>query len=164
MRQFDELEKMDDQVGVLKEHILNYLGDVHKRELTEKQRQRLFLMIKSLEEVERIADTVRSDLVPLGRTAHEKAIETTETTRHIFTTLYERVSDAVRKSRAAVKDLDQNKALEVINMKTEVNGLINEALDYQAMRVAPTTPDLITTFRMEDEFIDALQRIYRLTR
>ena len=49
-------------------------------------------------------------------------------------------------------------------MKTEVNGLINEALDYQAMRAAPTTPDLITTFRMEDEFIDALRRIYRLTR
>jgi hypothetical protein len=26
------------------------------------------------------------------------------------------------------------------------------------------TPDLIATFRMEDEVIDALRRIYRLTR
>ena len=49
-------------------------------------------------------------------------------------------------------------------MKTEVNGLIKEALEYQAERVAPTTPDLITTFRMEDEVIDAFRRIYRLSR
>jgi phosphate:Na+ symporter len=164
MQQLDELEKMDDQVGVLQEHILDYLGDIHKRELTEKQGRRLFLMIKGLDEIQRIASTVRSDLVPLGRTAHEKAMEATDTTRHIFTKLYERVCDAVRQSKAAIKDLDQNKALEIINMKTEIDSLINEALEYQAERVAPTTPDLIATFRMEDEVIDALRRIYRLTR
>ena len=164
MQQLDELERMDDQVAVLQEHILDYLGDVHKRELTEKQGQRLFLMIKGLDEIERIADTVRSDLVPLGRMANEKKIEATETTRHILTRLYERVCDAVRQSRSAIKDLDQNKALEVINMKAEVEGLVSDALEYQAERVAPTTPDLITTFRMEDDAIDALRRIYRLCR
>ncbi len=49
-------------------------------------------------------------------------------------------------------------------MKAEINGLVNEALQYQADRVAPTTPDLISVFRMEDEVIDALTRIYRLSR
>jgi hypothetical protein len=38
-------------------------------------------------------------------------------------------------------------------------------LQYQADRVAPTTtPDLIATFRREDEVIDALRRIFRLSR
>jgi len=37
MKQLAELEKMDDQVDVLKEHILEYLGEIHKQELTEKK-------------------------------------------------------------------------------------------------------------------------------
>ena len=164
MQQLDELEKMDDQVDVLQEHILDYLGEIHKHELTEKQGQGLLLMLKGLDEIERIADTIRSDLIPLGRSAHEQGFEATDTTRHILTTLYERVCHAVRQATAAIADVDQNKALEVVNMKAEINGLINESLQYQADRVAPTTPDLIATFRMEDEVIDALRRIYRLSK
>jgi phosphate:Na+ symporter len=163
-RQLDELEKMDDQVDVLQEHILDYLGETHKQELTEKQGQGLVLLLKGLDEIERIADTVRSDLIPLGRSAHEQEFKATDTTKHILTTLYERICHAVRQATAAIADVDQNKALEVVNMKAEINGLINESLQYQADRVAPTTPDLIATFRMEDEIIDALRRIYRLSR
>ena len=47
-----------------------------------------------------------------------------------------------------------------VDAGTDLNRLINDALQYQAERVAPTTPDLIATFRMEDEVIDALRRIY----
>jgi phosphate:Na+ symporter len=164
MRQLDELDKMDDQVDVLKQHILDYLGEVYKLELTEKQGQGLLLGLKGLEEIERIADTVRKDLIPLGRSAHEHGFVTTETTRHILSTLYERVCYAVRQAMGAIADVDQNRALEVVNMKGEINGLIKGALQYQAERVAPTASDLIATFRMEDEVIDALRRIYRLTR
>jgi phosphate:Na+ symporter len=164
MKQLDELEKMDDQVDVLQEQILDYLGEIHKQELTDKQGEGLLLMIKGLDEIERIADTVRSDLIPLGRSIKERDVELTETTRHILTALYERVCHATRQATAAISDLDKNKALEVVNMKAEINGLIDEALHYQAERVAPTTPDLIATFRMEDEVIDALRRIYRLSK
>ncbi len=164
MKQLSELEKKDDQVDVLKEHILEYLGEIHKQELTEKQGKQLLLMIIALDGIERIADTVRSDLIPLGRNMIEKDIEITDTTRHIMTNLHQRVCDAVRQATAAIGDIDQNKALEVVNMKAEINGLVNEALQYQADRVAPTTPDLISIFRMEDEVIDALTRVYRLSR
>jgi phosphate:Na+ symporter len=164
LRQFDELEKMDDQVDVLQKHIIDYLGEIHVQELTERQGQGLLLGLKGLDEIERIADTVRSDLVPLGRSAHEQGFEATDTTRHILTTLYERVCHAVRQATDAIADVDQNKALEVVNMKAEIDGLIRESLQYQADRVAPTTPDLITSFRREDEVIDALRRLYRLSR
>ena len=164
MKQLDELEKMDDQVDVLKEHILEYLGEIHKQELTEKHGKQLLLMIMGLDGVERIAETVRTDLIPLGRSTTEKDFEITDTTRHIMTSLYQRVCDSVRLATTAIGEIDQNKALEVVNMKAEVNGLVNEALQYQADRVAPTTPNLIAVFRMEDEVIDALTRIYRLSR
>jgi len=165
MKKLGELEKLDDQVIVLKELILEYLGEIHKQELTDKQGKQLLRMIMGLDGIERIADTVKSDLLPLGRYVIEKEIETTETTKHVLTKLYQRVCDAVRLATGAIGEIDQNMALEVVNMKPEVNGLIQEALEYQANRVAPTTsPDLITNFRMEDEFIDALHRMYSLSR
>ncbi len=164
MKQLDELEILDDQVDVLKEHILEYLGEIYKLELTDKQGGELLLLIKGVDDIERIADTVRSDVIPLGRKAHAQNVEATDTTRHILTALYEKVCLAVRQATEAIGDVDQNKALEVINMKSEVNELVNDALQYQAARVAPTTPDSIATFRMEDEVIDAMRRIYRLSK
>ncbi len=161
---FDELEKLDDQIDVLHENILNYLNDIQKQTLTDKQVEDLLLMMKGTDEIERIADTVRSDLIPLGRDVIERGLETSETTRHILTDLYDRVHESVRFATEAIVDRNENMALEVINMKSEVNGLINDALRYQAERVAPTTPDLIAIFRTEDDVIDALRRIYRLSK
>ena len=49
-------------------------------------------------------------------------------------------------------------------MKSAVNGLIEDALEYQQERIAPTEPQLIALFRLEDEVIDALKRIYSLSK
>jgi len=57
-----------------------------------------------------------------------------------------------------------NKVLAVVNMKAGINGLISEALRFQAERVSPTTPDLIAKFRIEDEVTDSLRRIYWLSK
>jgi len=164
MGQLDKLERMDDQVDVLQEKIHDYLGKIYQQELTEKQGNDLVLLMHGVDEIERIADTVRSDIIPLGRTIHEQNIEATETIRHILTSLYERVCESVRLATSAIADEDQNKALEVVNMKADMNSLIDEALRYQSERVSLTTPNLIELFRMEDEVIDALRRIYELSK
>ena len=164
MVELDALEKMDDQVDVLQENIHDYLGEIYKQELTEKQGDDLLLLMHGVDEIERIADTVSKDLIPLGRSNLDQDIEVSETVRHILTALYERVCDSVELSTSAIGETDQNKALEVINMKADISRLINEALRYQAERVSLTTPNLIALFRMEDEVIDALRRIYELSK
>ena len=90
-QKLEALEKMDDQVDVLQEKILEYLGEIHKQEMTEKQSEDLLLLMKGVDEIERIANVVRGDLIPLGRTIFEKGVEPTETTRHILEALYEQV-------------------------------------------------------------------------
>jgi phosphate:Na+ symporter len=164
MEKLEELETMDDQVDVLQGKILEYLGQVHKQELTDRQGRDLLQLMHGVDEIERIADTVRSDLIPLGRTIFEQGIEASETTKHILTALYDRVCDSVRQATSAISEIDENKALEVINMKSDISRLIDNALQFQAERVTPTTPDLIATFRLEDEVIDSLRRIYRLSK
>jgi phosphate:Na+ symporter len=162
--ELDKLEKMDDQVDVLHEKIVEYLGEIHKEPLTDEETEAFLRLMRGVDEVERIGDVVESDLIPLGRTVLADGIELSETTRMVFRSLYERVCAGVENAVRAVADGDEALARDVIAMKGEINRLIAEALRYQAERVAPTTPDLVASFRMEDEFIDGLKRIYSLAK
>ena len=162
--ELDKLERMDDQVDVLHGKIVEYLGEIHKQELTDEETDTFLRLMRGVDEVERIGDVVESDIIPLARTVLGEDLELSDTTQMVFHRLYERVCAAVQKAVQAVADDDQKQALDVIGMKEEINGLIAEALRYQAERVSPTQPRLIDIFRMEDEFIDSLKRIYSLSR
>ena len=162
--QFDELEKKDDQISVLKEKIMEYLGEIYKQELTSDESRRLLRMMRGLDEIQRISTAVRIDLIAVGRQLIESEIETSETTQHALAALYDEVCAAVKLAVDAIAERDEGKALEVIQMKSTINGLIDGALEYQQERIAPTEPQLITLFRLEDEVIDALKRIYSLSK
>ena len=160
----DALEKMGDQIDVLKEKIMEYLGEVYRQELTSDESRLLLRLIRGVDEIQRIGTVVRNDLIGVGRQLLESDLETSETTQHALSTLYDQVRSAVRLAVDSIAELDESKALEVIQMKSTVNGLIDDALDYQQERIAPTEPQLIELFRLEDEVIDALKRIYSLSK
>ena len=112
----------------------------------------------------RLSAAVRNDMIPAGRLLFDSGIETSETTQHVLETLYDNVCQAVKLAVDAIDDRDEAKALEVIQMKSAINSLIDDALEYQQERIAPTEPQLVTLFRLEDEVIDALRRIYSLSK
>ena len=164
VRQFDAIEKKDDQIDVLKEKIMEYLGEIYGQQLTSDESRRLLRLMRGVDEVQRIGTVVRNDLIGVGRQLIESDIETSETTEHTLTALYDQVRSAVTLAVDAIAELDESKALEVIQMKPTVNALIDGALDYQQERIAPTEPQLIALFRLEDEVIDGLKRIYSLSK
>ena len=164
VRQFDAIEKKDDQIDVLKEKIMEYLGEIYGQQLTSDESRRLLRLMRGVDEVQRIGTVVRNDLIGVGRQLIESDIETSETTEHTLTALYDQVRSAVTLAVDAIAELDESKALEVIQMKPKVNALIDGALDYQQERIAPTEPQLIALFRLEDEVIDGLKRIYSLSK
>jgi phosphate:Na+ symporter len=164
VRQFDAIEKKDDQIDVLKEKIMEYLGEIYGQQLTSDESRRLLRLMRGVDEVQRIGTVVRNDLIGVGRQLIESDIETSETTEHTLTALYDQVRSAVTLAVDAIAELDESKALEVIQMKSTVNALIDGALDYQQERIAPTEPQLIALFRLEDEVIDGLKRIYSLSK
>ena len=164
VRQFDAIEKKDDQIDVLKEKIMEYLSEIYGQQLTSDESRRLLRLMRGVDEVQRIGTVVRNDLIGVGRQLIESDIETSETTEHTLTALYDQVRSAVTLAVDAIAELDESKALEVIQMKPKVNALIDGALDYQQERIAPTEPQLIALFRLEDEVIDGLKRIYSLSK
>lgn len=163
-KQLDELEKLDDQVDVLKQKIMDYLGEIYRQELTTDESKRLLRMMRAADEIQRISARVRNDLIPVGRTLIESDLEVSETTKHAMEALYDSVCKSVRLAVEAIDEKDEAKALEVIQLKSTVKGLISDALDFQQERIAPTDPDLVMRFRLEDEVIDAMKHIYTLSK
>jgi phosphate:Na+ symporter len=164
MADIDALEQLDDQVDVLHARIIDYLNDVHKRELTDEETGTFLRIMRGADEVERMGGVVESDLVPVARKILSEQRTTTETMRHTLRTLYERVCVSAETAIYAIGSQDVSKANDVLNMKAEINLLIEDALRFQAQVVSPTTPDLVDSFRLEDEIIDGLKRIYSLSK
>jgi phosphate:Na+ symporter len=164
MADIDALEQLDDQVDVLHARIIDYLNDVHKRELTDEETVTFLRIMRGADEVERMGDVVESDLVPVARKILSEQRTTTETMRHTLRTLYERVCVSAETAIYAIGSQDASKANDVLNMKAEINALIEDALRFQAQVVSPTAPDLVDSFRLEDEIIDGLKRIYSLSK
>lgn len=163
-KELDKLENLDDQIDVLKGKIAEYLAEIYRQELTTDESKRLLRFMRAADEIQRISTTVRSDLVPAGRAFFDSGIEASETTRHVLQNLYNNVCKAVRLAVEAIDERDESKALAVIQMKSTIKDLIEDALEFQQERIAPTDPDLVTRFRLEDEVIDTMKRIYSLSK
>jgi phosphate:Na+ symporter len=163
-KRLDELEKLDDKIDVLKDKIMEYLGEIYKQQVTTEEGKGLLRMMRGADEIQRIGTAIRNDMIPTGRVLFESEIEVSETTRHVLTNLYESVCAAVQLAVDAMEGADEAKALEVLQMKSTIHGLIDDALEYQQERISPTESHLITRFRLEDEIIDSLKRIYDLSK
>ncbi len=71
---------------------------------------------------------------------------------------------AVNLAVDAINDNDEGKAHEIIQMRSTVHGLIDDALDYQQERFSSSDGQLAALFRLEDDVIDSLKRIYSLSK
>ena len=162
--QLDELEKMDDQIDVLKETIMAYMGEIYKQELTTDEGRYLLRMMRGTDEIQRISTVVRNDPVGVARVLIDSDMATSDTTGHVLTTLYNQVRAAVNLAVDAINDNDEGKAHEIIQMRSTVHGLIDDALDYQQERFSSSDGQLVALFRLEDDVIDSLKRIYSLSK
>jgi phosphate:Na+ symporter len=160
----EDIEKLDGQVDVLKGKIMAYLGDIYTQELTQDESTRLLRQMRGIDEIQRISSVIRNDMLDIGHQIIDTDVEYSETTDHSLRKLYEQVCSAVALAVEAIGDRDESKALDVIQMKPTVNRLIEDALEFQQQRVAPAAPDLIAQFRIEGQVIDALKRVYSLSK
>jgi len=161
---FDALAKEDDKIDILHEKIMEYIGDIYKEALTEDETDRLLKLMRGVDAIENVGDIVETELVEVGRKLVDQDLQISEVTRHALEALYDRVKQAVSLAIEAIGDQDQSKAHDVLNMKDDIKRLSQEALDFQAERVGPSSPEMITGFRLESEVIDALGRLYSLAK
>ncbi|MBF0266906.1 MAG: Na/Pi cotransporter family protein, partial [Gammaproteobacteria bacterium] len=61
-----KVEKMDDEVDILYEQIVSYLGKISQKSLSETETQELLGLMDAVGELENIGDTIETNLVGLG--------------------------------------------------------------------------------------------------
>lgn len=161
----EEVEKMDDQIDLLHDFIIHYLGRIRTQPLTEEQDDEFVSLLGVTDDLESLADVIETDLVTLARNALQtEEIKRSETVRSMMTELHAKLVEAVQVAVAAVEENDPRKAQDVLGIKDAFEHTIELALRHQATRLEPEDAARLAGFRLEMEVLDKLERIYRLAR
>ena len=154
------VQEMDDQVDVLEGEILRYLGALRQQPLTEQESADIELVMITADEFESIGDVIETDLTTLAYRAIHEDIQPSETIMHIHTKLGNKLLEALTATIQAVREDDQTAANNVLNMKPEIELLINQALDIQSLALAKVGAKQIEAIRMEMSVLEGFKRIY----
>jgi phosphate:Na+ symporter len=159
-----QIRELDDQVDVLRDRIIEYLGMIGRQPLTELQGSTMVGAMTATDDFERIGDLIETDLIDAGNEIIEQKLEPSETTRVILSELFEATYSAVDAAARAIADEDQQAAQEVLAARDEIDQLTDAALKHQARRISADAPERLAHHRLEVSLIDKLRRIYSLSR
>ncbi len=156
-----ELAMIDDKVDILHGRIIDYLSEVTKRSLTEKQAKELSDLMSAANNLESIGDIIETDAVDLAEQCASQDIRISEATRQVFGDLHGTIATSVKDAMASVARNDQRVAQGVIAMKGEINRQIDSAMAHQAETLAAAdAPNRLVIYSVEMEVIEKLKRIY----
>jgi phosphate:Na+ symporter len=161
---FTEIAKMDDRVDLLETHIVQYLGQIRKRSLGEKESGDFVALMHATDSLESIGDIVETEIIALGKKRLEEGVEASETMRGLLSELYQYVVTSVELSVRAVRDNDQTAAQEVIALKADIDRDVAMALEHQAGKLGEDDSKRLAIFRVEMELVEKLKQIHTLAK
>ncbi|MEE8481228.1 MAG: Na/Pi cotransporter family protein [Desulfobacterales bacterium] len=151
---------MDEEIDVLYKHIVNYLAEVSKLKLNDYQTNKMVKLMAAANDLEHIGDLIEVNMVGLGETRIEKGFKISKETQKIINTVHLVVSDALKAAVRAVVDEDQDFAMRVIDMKTDINRLVEKADSHQSERLICEDSGKFEAYSVEVDIIEKLKRIY----
>jgi phosphate:Na+ symporter len=157
------IREMDEKVDVLHEQIVNYLGRLSRKALSESHSASILRLMSIVNDLENLADLIETDLVGLGHKTIQEQLQISDETQRMLHHLHTQISQAVSLTIRAVKMNDQDRADQVIGMKTTVDQLFDAASSHQASRLVADAPNRLSTYTLEVEIIEKLRRIYHFS-
>lgn len=155
------LARMDDDVDILHEAIIHYLGRLSQAsEPTLQLKEQAADYLAAANYIESIADMIETNVVEVGVDRLNQGVQVSHATQERLNRLYERVYWAIEQALQALIDSDARLAEQVIAAKPEINRLAQEAENQVVRRLTATEPRRVATFRLESELIEYLKRMY----
>lgn len=154
------IREMDEKVDVLHQHIVDYLGRLSRKALSETQSASILRLMSIINDLENMADLIERDMVGLGQKIAQEQLKISAETQRMLQHLHTQVSQAVALVIRAIKMHDKERADQVIGMRTTVEQLFEAASNHQATRLVADAPNRLPTYTLEVELIDKLRRIY----
>ena len=154
------VREMDEEVDILYKHLVNYLAEVSKLQLNEYQTQKMMKLMAAVNDLEQIGDVIEISLVDLGEKRIKKGFKISDATQKVINTVHVVVSDALKAAVRAVVEEDNDFAVRVISMKSDLNRLVNQADLHQAKRLVSEDSGKFEAYSVEVDIIEKLKRIY----
>jgi phosphate:Na+ symporter len=162
--QLHALAAMDGDVDILHGHIVEYLGQISTKELTNEQTREVMDLLQVTNNLEQIGDILETNMVRIGLHRIEEGVVVSDETKAIIERYHGKVSEALTAAVTAVREHDPKMALSVKDMKKSVTDLAEETARHQIDRLVAKEPNRLQTFTREMEVIENLSRVYRLCR
>lgn len=159
-----EIEKMDDNVDILHDAIIEYCGNLSRQELSQQQADQLNGYMDIARYLENMGDTLETDLVHRGRERLRHDVQISPETRRIFDVLVQLVLETVEQVTQAVTRRDLEKAGSVLAVKPDFDRTVDKAERRLVRRLIAAEPHRLSTYRMESELLGDLKRVHYFSR
>jgi len=154
------IKDKDDQVDLLYAQIIDYMGRISKRTLTEQQTVEFMGLMEAVTALENIGDTIETNLVVLGNERIEAGVSISKPTRKVLSDFHLVIERALASAIQAVSQSNREAAKLVIDMKDEISTLVDSAATHQAARLVAEEPNRIPAYTIEIDIIEKQKRIY----
>jgi phosphate:Na+ symporter len=159
-KSLDDVALLDDEVDILYEQIIDYLGKISKQSMTDQQTQEFLSLMEAVGDLENIGDTIETNMVALGHERIDHGFSISEPTKEVLVGFQKVVKRAVDGAVQAVSQLNTQVAKSVIGMKNEINKMAGSASVHQASRLVAEEPNRIAAYTTEVDIIEKQKRIY----
>lgn len=152
--------KIDDEIDLLYEQIVNYLGKISRKSLSESQTEELMGLMDAVGELENIGDTIETNLVSLGLRRLDAGFSISPATSKMLYDFHHQVQKSVSGAIHAVAQKNEVAARAVIEMKSLINEQAESASLHQAQRLIAEEPNRILAYTIEVDIVEKQKRIY----
>lgn len=156
----ERLSVLDNDVDILHDAIVRYLGRVSREELIPRDTEVLhdYLNISTL--YESIGDIVETDLFHLGNERIHRNVRVSRETENIMTALADKVCWSIETGIEAINLGDKSIAEKVVGAKQNVNQIADRIDSRLIQRLVAEDPHRTSTYRVERQLIEHYKRIY----
>ena len=142
--------------------INEYIRQLSSKELTASETRRLGALTVIAGHIQHVAETVGVNFVTIGRERFAHNVRFSDETLERILSLSVRVRRAFELAIQALENPDL--ARQVIDMKPEIEDLVNQSVEHLARRLVAEDPDRALLFRLESHAIEIVQRNYYFAR
>jgi phosphate:Na+ symporter len=160
MASLKAVRDLDDKVDILYEQIVDYMGRISKRSLTDEQTEAFLKLMEAVSDLENIGDTIETNLVDLGFDRLKEGLSISQPTREVLLGFHEVVTKAFMGAVQAVSQNNVEVARSVTEMKDEISRMADSAAAHQARRLVAAEPKRIPAYTIEIDIIEKQKRIY----
>ena len=160
----EKAQKMDDQIDILHEKILEYLSELRQQSLTDEQSDIFRTLMSATINLEQLADVIETELAMIGRTLIDRKEKPTEATTTLLSNFADTVNESISNVVKAVSEGDQLAAEKVILVKGDIRRISDEFLSQQSEAMATKEAGNLELIRLQMELLDKLRQIYTLAK